>query len=284
MAPAGHLIASVWPSTNSVTMYNWPSNSSRAYTVQMPGCVRMAAAEPRGAAAPDAPDRAELRGERLDRTVRPSLASPAQIHPPHAASAKLAHDRVGADRRAGRKRLLFFEQMRRRFHQRLREKRTRAGMVIEQRSHFQPNLGIGLRRFQPATHVRGMAIERGFEEIAGPAMLLGSHVLSSRKSQARARLQRRFSVAGDIPIASAASSTLMPRNSEAPQSWPARRRSARRRSIASSTQATSSPIGGKLHESVIDTAVERSPSLLGASARPRSTRIWRMDRAAMPTK
>jgi len=83
--------------------------------------------------------------------------------------------------------------------------------VVEQRLDFGPYLRIfrdAVR--EPADDIGRLVLERGLEQFSGAPMLLGSHVLSSRKSQARARLQRRFNVAGEMSMASAASSTLSP--------------------------------------------------------------------------
>ena len=153
----------------------------------------------------------QLRRQHFDRHGPAELVVSGQIDPTHAAAAQLAHDRIGADHGARLERAVFFEKVRRRLHQRLREKRAGSRMVIQQRSHFGAHIPIvRLRALEPARDVHGIHVERGLKEIARAAMLIRSHVLSSRKSQARARAQRRFSVAGDMPMASAASSTLMP--------------------------------------------------------------------------
>jgi hypothetical protein len=63
----------------------------------------------------------------------------------------------------------------------------------------------------PRGDARRIVVDRRLEEIADPASLLGRHPpLISRNSQARASAQRRLSVAGDIPSASAVSSMLRP--------------------------------------------------------------------------
>ena len=129
---------------------------------------------------------------------------------PHSTSANLANDGVIAENRARRQPWFFIEQMRHGFDERLRQKRAGACMVIQKRLHFGAD---GLVRFillQPCRESGRFEIDGSFEEISGTSMLFGIHALSSRNSQARARLHRRFKVAGDMAMASAASSTLIP--------------------------------------------------------------------------
>src|SRR5439155_15100842 len=98
---------------------------------------------------------------------------------------------------------------------RLHEKPAGAGVVVEQRQDLVAHRRIvrgGL--LDPAMQVGFIfTVEGGLEEVANPPLLLARHAvgsLNSRCSQARARDQRRFSVADDMPIASADSSMLKP--------------------------------------------------------------------------
>ncbi len=98
---------------------------------------------------------------------------------------------------------------------RLAEELAGARMVIEQRSDFGADIRIvgGLAR-QPCVEIGGLLFERPLEEIAHALPVAAHHrarrSLSSRKSQARASAQRRFTVAGERPSASAVSSLLKP--------------------------------------------------------------------------
>src|SRR5437773_5976288 len=88
-------------------------------------------------------------------------------------------------------------------------------MVREERQHFVAHDRIVGRLARDPALDAGVrvAIERRLEQIAHAAMLVGRHdtsPLSSRNNHARAIAQRRLSVAGDMPIASAVSSMLSP--------------------------------------------------------------------------
>ena len=155
----------------------------------------------------------QLRGERLERNGAAEPAVRGKIHAPHAAASDLADDGVGAKHRARLERVVVLEKMRNGFGDRLRQKRAGARMMVEQR----PNLRahdrvVGRRCLEPLRHVDRLVLECGLEQIARARRCCSgsSHWLSSRNSHARASAHRRFNVAGDMPIASAASSTLMP--------------------------------------------------------------------------
>src|SRR5438445_5469901 len=107
------------------------------------------------------------------------------------------------------------------------------------------NLGahcLVVRRFvlNPSHEIDRIAFDGRLEELANAVPLLGLHrasLLNSRKSHARARLQRRLSVAGDIPRALAASSMPNPAKyrSSTILAWSG--------SIWSSVRSASSPAG-----------------------------------------
>jgi len=87
-----------------------------------------------------------------------------------------------------------------------------ARVMVDQREDLGPHdrivCGFAL---DPRDDVGRVAIHRRFEQIADAALLVGRHEeLISRKSHARASAHRRFSVAGDMPRASAVSSMLSP--------------------------------------------------------------------------
>ena len=88
-------------------------------------------------------------------------------------------------------------------------------MVIDERTDFVADIGAvaGLAR-QPRLEIGGLLFEHPFEQIAHALPVRWHHPgpapLSSRNSQARASAQRRFTVAGDRPSASAVSSLVNP--------------------------------------------------------------------------
>ena len=70
---------SVWPSTNSVAMKRMSPTSSNAYTVQMPGCVKTAAARAsRRRRSRCTGSRVRFGASAFNATVRPSFSSDAR--------------------------------------------------------------------------------------------------------------------------------------------------------------------------------------------------------------
>ena len=88
-------------------------------------------------------------------------------------------------------------------------------MMVEERQHLGAHGAVvGRLAIDPGDHVGRLAVDRRLEQLTHAAPLVGCHrrrsSLSSRKSQARARLQRRFNVAGEMSSAAAASSIPRP--------------------------------------------------------------------------
>src|SRR5437868_4044063 len=94
------------------------------------------------------------------------------------------------------------------------EKGARARMAGEERQRFVAHRRIvGRLARDPLRGALGVAIERRLEQLGDALPAVGRHAgdsLSSRNSQARASAHRRFTVAGEKPSASAASSMLKP--------------------------------------------------------------------------
>jgi hypothetical protein len=85
----------------------------------------------------------------------------------------------------------------------------------EQRGHLSAETQVaGTGGIQKPLARGRLTIERRREKLLDPAPALGGGTRhaspSSRLSQARAMVQSRFTVAGDVPNASAVSSTLIP--------------------------------------------------------------------------
>ena len=151
-------------------------------------------------------------GLQRDGAAEPLVAC--EIHASHAAATELADDRVRPRLRARRERIVE-QEIRRGIRDGVREKRAGAGMMIEQGDDLVADYRI-VGRFarDPRRDAGRIAIDRRFEQIADAALLISRHEpvapLSSRNSHARARANRRLSVAGDMPSASALSSMLRP--------------------------------------------------------------------------
>ena len=155
-----------------------------------------------------------MRGQRLECDRPPEPPVGREIDAPHAPASNLADNSVRADAGAGRQRLLVQQQIGRLFHNRVRQKGAGARVMLDERQHFVADDGI-VRRFarDPAPGAGGrIAIQSRLEQIAHSSSLVRRHAgpLRSRKSQARASAQRRFTVAGEMPSASAVSSMLRP--------------------------------------------------------------------------
>ena len=126
----------------------------------------------------------QLRRDRLERNGAAEAAVRREIHAPHAAAADLAHDGIGPKDGARLERVLFLEQMRRRFGDRLHEKRTSPRVVFQKGPHFRADDGIiGRRGLEPFHDVGWIVFERGLEQIAGAAPLLRSHAGRSRRDR-----------------------------------------------------------------------------------------------------
>jgi len=144
----------------------------------------------------------QMRRERLERDGPSQLPLGRQIHASHPAASQLADDRVLPDDGARRQRVVVQQEIRRTLGDRLRQKRARPRVVVDKRQHFVADDGV-VGRFagHPAADAGRVVIERLLEQFAHAPVLFGCHrtgPVSSRNSQARARANLRFNVAGDI--------------------------------------------------------------------------------------
>jgi len=158
----------------------------------------------------------EPRLQQLDRDLLLVLLVVAHCleHLAHAAAAGFVDDAIGAEpppdpvllRRCARQsdalRGFFFDE--------------RAGRVVrfQQRDDFDAQLLVaGAGSFDVGAALRGFLLERRAENFLDAAPALGRHqrlLPSSRRSQARASVHSRFTVASEMPMASAVCSTVSP--------------------------------------------------------------------------
>ena len=173
----------------------------------------------------------QARWQRLERDgpAEPGVDRP--VHATHAAAADLADNPVRPDRLSrlqrrsfvpaalagcstGDRRARILGEQRGQIVRRLGQERAGPRVVAHQRDDLFAHRRIVRRSIgEPAAQVGRRLLDRLLEELADLLPPLAGHAASppsSRNSQARASAQRRFSVAGDMPSTSAASSTLRP--------------------------------------------------------------------------
>jgi hypothetical protein len=152
---------------------------------------------------------------------------------------------------------------------------TQPGEPREERRHLVAQRGIARTfRVEPRAARRRLVRERAIQQRldAAPAPRRGGrHAPSSRLSQARAIVQSRFTVAGEMSSASAVSSTLMPPKKRHSTTRAARASCRASRSSASSSVSSSSPRGGH-HDRIVE-GLDRS----AATALLRATRNGPVD-------
>src|SRR5581483_4088525 len=215
-----------------------------------------------------------------------------EIDTAHPATPDFADDRVRTDDPTWLEACLvvaFIEQIGNPRSYRGVQERSGARMVFEQREDLGADGAVaGGLAVDPASGFLGRAVDRALEEFSNAAPLVGGHPrcsLSSRKSHARARLQRRFKVAGDMPRAAAASSIASPAKYRSSTIFACSASICSSRSSASSRAGSiASSDAAWTSDAVSDTRSRPAQRFCAPLARARSTRIWRTDRAAIPTK
>ena len=138
-----------------------------------------------------------------------------EVNHAHPASRDLTHDSVLANRLSGKRRVVVENQIRADGPSRHVEVAIRSPMAVEQALHLAQKLRVGTSLGSGEGVALGRVdVERGVEDFVDALPAFAGHGSglrsSSRASQARAIVQCRFTVAGEVSIASAVSSTVRP--------------------------------------------------------------------------
>src|SRR5262245_13437016 len=231
----------------------------------------------------------QLSGQRLERDHAPEATVPGEVHASHAATSELSNDRVGAERVSFLDPVVLSDKRWQLVSSRFCEEGTGGRVMFEQRQHLLPGVSVDdALAIEPRENISGVLVHGPFEQCSNtsPGVVIHEDVLtSSRKSQALASAHRRFSVAADMPSASAVSSMLNPTKYRSSTiracsaSMPSRRVNASSR--AGSIASWSRPL---TRDSVRETRSMCAQRFCAPRARARSTRICLMDRAAMARK